>query len=79
LNDVLDQPKLIRLANAVGLSYPGMRTRSKKRARLVADLTDKAARDERRPARGPCVRSGRRPPTPSRSGRRSPSKIALTG
>jgi uncharacterized LabA/DUF88 family protein len=46
LNDVLDQPKLIRLANAVGLSYPGMRTRSQKRARLVADLTDKAAREE---------------------------------
>src|SRR5262245_13773809 len=46
LSDVLDQPKLIRLANAVGLAYPGMRTRSQKRSRLVADLTEKAARED---------------------------------
>jgi len=46
LNDVLDQPKLIRLANAVGLSYPGMRTQSQKRARLIADLTEKAGRED---------------------------------
>ena len=46
LNDVLDQPRLIRLANAVGLSYPGMRTQSQKRPKLIADLIDKAGRDE---------------------------------
>jgi uncharacterized LabA/DUF88 family protein len=46
LNDLLDQPKLIRLANAVGLAYPGMRTRSQKRSKLVADLTEKAARED---------------------------------
>ncbi|HEX4823368.1 MAG TPA: NYN domain-containing protein [Candidatus Polarisedimenticolaceae bacterium] len=46
LSDVLDQARLIRLANAVGLSYPGMRTQSQKRGRLVADLADKAGREE---------------------------------
>ena len=28
LNDLLDQARVIRLANAVGLAYPGMRTQS---------------------------------------------------
>lgn len=46
LNDVLDQARVIRLANAVGLSYPGMRTQSQKRARLIADLAEKAGRDD---------------------------------
>ena len=46
LDDVLDQPRLIRLANAVGLSYPGMRTQSQKRPKLIADLIDRAGRDE---------------------------------
>jgi len=46
LNDVLDLAKLIRLANAVKLSYPGMRTQSQKRSRLVADLADKAVRED---------------------------------
>src|SRR5262245_54247747 len=46
LNDVLDQNRLVRLANAAGISYPGMRTQSQKRLRLVADLVEKAARDD---------------------------------
>ena len=46
LNDLLDQARVIRLANAVGLSYPGMRTQSQKRPRLIADLAEKAARDD---------------------------------
>ena len=46
LSDVLDHARLIRLANAVGISYPGMRTQSQKRGRLVADLADKAGRDD---------------------------------
>ncbi len=46
LNDVLDQARVIRLANAVGLSYPGMRTQSQKRGRLIADLAEKASRDD---------------------------------
>src|SRR5262245_27796524 len=46
LNDILDQARVIRLANAVGLAYPGMRTRSQKRSRLIADLVEKAGRDD---------------------------------
>jgi uncharacterized LabA/DUF88 family protein len=46
LNDLLDQARVIRLANAVGLAYPGMRTQSQKRARLIADLAEKAGRDD---------------------------------
>ena len=46
LSDVLDHARLIRLANAVGISYPGMRTQSQKRARLVTDVADKAGRDD---------------------------------
>jgi uncharacterized LabA/DUF88 family protein len=46
LNDILDQARVIRLANAVGLAYPGMRTQSQKRTRLIADLVDKAGRDD---------------------------------
>ncbi len=46
IDDVLDQPRVIRLANAVGLSYPGMRTQSQKRSRLIADLAEKAGRDD---------------------------------
>ncbi len=46
VNDVLDQARVIRLANAVGLSYPGMRTQSQKRSRLIADLVEKAGRDD---------------------------------
>jgi uncharacterized LabA/DUF88 family protein len=46
LQDLLDPARLIKLANAVGLSYPGMRTQSQKRPKLVADLVDKAGRDD---------------------------------
>jgi uncharacterized LabA/DUF88 family protein len=46
LNDILDQARVIRLANAVGLAYPGMRTQSQKRPRLIADLVEKAGRDD---------------------------------
>ena len=46
LLDVLDHPRLVRLANSCGLEYPGMRTRSQKRERLVADLVQKGFDDE---------------------------------
>jgi uncharacterized LabA/DUF88 family protein len=46
LNDILDQARVIRLANAVGLAYPGMRTQSQKRPKLIADLAEKAGRDD---------------------------------
>ncbi|HJQ97719.1 MAG TPA: NYN domain-containing protein [Candidatus Polarisedimenticolaceae bacterium] len=46
LGDVLDQPRLVRLANAVGLSYPGMRAQSQKKPRLVTDLAERASREE---------------------------------
>jgi len=46
LGDVLDHPRLVRLANAVGLSYPGMRAQSQKKPRLVADLVERASREE---------------------------------
>ena len=44
LNDVLDHTRLARLATACGLSYPGMRTRSQKRERLLADLVERAGK-----------------------------------
>ncbi len=46
LDDVLDQGRLVRLANACGISYPGMRTQSQSRDRLLADLAAKASKDE---------------------------------
>jgi len=46
LNDLFDQARIVRLANAVGLSYPGMRTQSQKKGRLVADLVEKAGRED---------------------------------
>ena len=46
LTDILDHARLVRLANAVGLSYPGMRAQSQKKPRLVTDLADRAAREE---------------------------------
>ena len=45
LDDLLDQAKLVRLANACGLTYPGMRTRTQKRGKLVADLSKRAAKE----------------------------------
>jgi uncharacterized LabA/DUF88 family protein len=43
LQDVLDPSELVRLANACGLKYRGMRTQSQPRERLVADLVDRAS------------------------------------
>ena len=42
LEDLLDQNRLVRLANACELKYPGMRTQSQSRSRLLRDLADKA-------------------------------------
>lgn len=44
LEDLLDQSRLVRLAASVGLKYPGMRTQSQTRQRLIADLLDRAAK-----------------------------------
>jgi len=46
LRDLLDQERLIRLAHACGLEYPGMRARSQPRERLLQDLAEKAGHDE---------------------------------
>lgn len=46
VDDLLDQGRLVRLANACGLGYPGMRTQSQPRERLLRDLVDKAAKDD---------------------------------
>jgi len=46
LSDLLDQAKLVRLANACGISYPGMRTQSQSRDRLLGDLVEKASKEE---------------------------------
>lgn len=42
LADLLDRPRLVRLANACGLKYPGMRTLSQNRKRVLADLVGRA-------------------------------------
>lgn len=46
LDDLLDQGRLVNLANACGLRYPGMRTQSQKRERILADLVEKSGREE---------------------------------
>jgi uncharacterized LabA/DUF88 family protein len=46
LHDVLDHARLVRLANTCGIRYPGMRTRSQKPDRLLADLVDRAERED---------------------------------
>jgi uncharacterized LabA/DUF88 family protein len=46
LDELLDTGRLVQLANACGLHYPGMRTRSQSRARLLSDLADKALADD---------------------------------
>lgn len=46
LDALLDQARLLRAANAVGVAYPGMRLQSQKRERIVADLADKALRED---------------------------------
>lgn len=45
-DDILDHRRLVRLANACGLKYPGMRTQSQKRERLIADLVERGRSDE---------------------------------
>lgn len=46
LDDLLDGARLARLANACGVSYPGMRTRKQSRGRLLADVVRKAREDQ---------------------------------
>jgi len=46
LEDLLDQNRLVRLANACGLKYPGMRTSSQGRERILADLVRRAAEQD---------------------------------
>jgi uncharacterized LabA/DUF88 family protein len=46
LRDLLDQERLIRLAHACGLVYPGMRARSQPRERLLQDVAEKAGHDD---------------------------------
>lgn len=42
LDDLLDHTQLVRLANTCGVKYPGMRTQSQRRERLVSDLAGRA-------------------------------------
>ena len=44
LHDLLDSARLVKLANACSLRYPGIRTRSQKRERILEDLIDLAWR-----------------------------------
>ena len=46
LRDLLDQERLIRLAHACGLEYPGMRARSQPRERLLQDVAEKAGHED---------------------------------
>jgi uncharacterized LabA/DUF88 family protein len=46
LDDLLDQERLVRLANASALKYRGMRTQSQSRSRLLADLAEKAVKQD---------------------------------
>ena len=46
LEDLLDHNRLVRLANTCGLKYPGMRTQSQKRQRILSDLVKRAATEE---------------------------------
>jgi uncharacterized LabA/DUF88 family protein len=63
LDDLLDQEKLIRLANNCGLNYPGMRTRSQRRERILLDLAEKAGREDA--ARKAIVRALRKEVAPA--------------
>jgi uncharacterized LabA/DUF88 family protein len=45
LADLVDGPKLVRLANACGVKYPGMRTRSQARDRIQSDVARRALED----------------------------------
>ena len=44
LDDLLDQSRLVQLANTCGLKYPGRRTQTQSRERLLTDLVDRAAK-----------------------------------
>lgn len=46
LNDLMDKPRLARLATACNLKYPGVRIRSVKRDRLLTDLIARAKNEE---------------------------------
>jgi uncharacterized LabA/DUF88 family protein len=46
LDDLLDQTRLARLAVACGLRYPGIRTRSQKRDKILADLVRRAGDED---------------------------------
>ncbi len=46
LDDLLDMARLVQLANACGLRYPGMRTQSQTRGRLLGDLAERALTDD---------------------------------
>jgi len=46
LDDLLDQKRLVHLANTCGLKYRGMRTQSQTRDRLVEDLAKKARKED---------------------------------
>ena len=45
LEGLLDHARLVKLANAAGVSYPGMRARSRSRETLVHDLARRALED----------------------------------
>lgn len=46
LADVFDHPRLVKVANACKLSYPGIRMQSQKRERILRDLAAKAWVDD---------------------------------
>lgn len=46
LDDLFDHARLVKLANACGLRYPGMRTQSQKRERLMSDLAERAGKED---------------------------------
>ena len=46
LGDLFDPPRLVKLANACKLSYPGMRMQAQKREKILKDLVAKASVDE---------------------------------
>jgi uncharacterized LabA/DUF88 family protein len=46
LGDLLDRPKLVRLANSCGLKYPGMRTLSQQPERILSDLIKRAGHED---------------------------------
>jgi len=46
LTDLMDAPRLVRLANACGLKYPGMRTQSQATQKIVDDLVKRSSSDD---------------------------------